>query len=111
MELASVRQHRIDQEHKFGKKGQCSPSIAGRKEDKRAKVKDIFILSKGRLSVATAGSSNVIYNWLSRGGLESLERLFQTTSPSLDVITSLPKTTDAVLCYCQRLIPAKGHSG
>ena len=84
-----------------------SLSVTGRKEDKRVKVKKNFVLSNGRLSVATSGSSNATYNWLSRGRSESPERLFQTTPPSLVSITSLPKTlvpssvttTETVLCH------------
>lgn len=44
--------------------------------------------------------SKVISNWLWRGGAKSPERLFQTTPPCLDSITSLPKTVDAVHCRC-----------
>lgn len=46
------------------KRDSVSPSITGRKEESEVKKK-VFILRKG-LSVATSGSSTVIYNWLSR---------------------------------------------
>lgn len=69
-----------------------SPSTIGRKDDKMVKVKKNFVLSKGRLSVATSGSSSATHIWLSWGRSESPARLFQATPPSLASITSLPKT-------------------
>lgn len=47
------------------KRDSVSPSITGRKEESELKKNKVFTLRKG-LSVATSGSSSVIYNWLSR---------------------------------------------
>lgn len=79
--------------------------MKGRKEESEGKKKTNFILRKG-LSVATSGSSTVIYNWLLKRRSAALDFLNHTYTPWLHHLPA----QDYRCCPLHSLPAAEGHN-